>query len=133
MCESHLTRAVTGKDKDAGKDRRQRGTTDEVVGWHHQLNGCEFEQTLGDGEGQGSLAYYSPWGHRVGHNSVTQQQKLLLERAEVSCVSVRGGDGSGEADSLPAASSRYLETRKNNDSLSKRLIQGGTEELKDPT
>ena len=89
VCESHLTRAIIGKDTDAGKDRRQRGT-DEVAGWHHQLSGREFEQTPGDGEGQGSLAYYSPWGHRVGHNWVTQQQKLLLERAEVSCVSVRG-------------------------------------------
>ena len=34
----------------------------EIVGWHHQLNGHEFEQTLGNGEGQGSLVYYSPWG-----------------------------------------------------------------------
>ena len=33
-----------------------------MVGWHHQLDGLEFEQTLGDGEGQGSLACYSPWG-----------------------------------------------------------------------
>ena len=33
-----------------------------MVGWHHQLNGHEFEQTLGDGEGQGSLVYHSPWG-----------------------------------------------------------------------
>ena len=33
-----------------------------MVRWHHQLNGREFEQTLGDGEGQGSLASYSPWG-----------------------------------------------------------------------
>ena len=32
-----------------------------MVGWHHQLYGPEFEQTLGDSEGQGSLAYYSPW------------------------------------------------------------------------
>ena len=39
-------------------------TGDEVVGWHHQLNGCEFEQTLGDGEGQGCLVCYSPWGHK---------------------------------------------------------------------
>ena len=36
---------------------------DEMVGWHHQLNGYEFEQALGDGEGQGSLACCSPWGH----------------------------------------------------------------------
>ena len=37
-------------------------TEDEMVGWHHRLNGHEFEQTLGDGEGQGSLACCSPWG-----------------------------------------------------------------------
>ena len=36
----------------------------ETVGWHHPLNGHEFEQTLGDGEGQGSLAGCSPWGHK---------------------------------------------------------------------
>ena len=35
-----------------------------MVGWHHKLNGCEFEQTLGSGEGQGSLASRSPWGHK---------------------------------------------------------------------
>ena len=48
---------------DAGKDRRQEekeATEDEMVGWHHQLNGHEFEQALGDGEGQGSLACSSP-------------------------------------------------------------------------
>ena len=58
---------LTGKDLDAGRDWRQEeeGTTeDEVVGWHHQLNGREFEQTLGVGDGQGSLACCSPWGHK---------------------------------------------------------------------
>ena len=35
-----------------------------MVGWHHRLNGCEFEQAPGDGEGQGSLACCSPWGRR---------------------------------------------------------------------
>ena len=39
-------------------------TEDEMAGWHHQLNGHEFEQTPGDGEGQGSLACCSPWGHK---------------------------------------------------------------------
>ena len=39
-------------------------TGDEMVGWHHVLNGHEFEQTLGDGEGQGSLACCSPWSHK---------------------------------------------------------------------
>ena len=35
-----------------------------MVGWHHRLNGHEFEQTLKDGEGQGRLACYSPWGQK---------------------------------------------------------------------
>ena len=47
-----------------------------MVGWHHWLNGHEFEQTPGDGEGQESLAGYSPWGwKRVRHNLVTEQQQ----------------------------------------------------------
>ena len=39
-------------------------TEDEMVGWHHQLGGHEFEQALGVGDRQGSLAYCSPWGHK---------------------------------------------------------------------
>ena len=56
---------LIGKDPDAEKDRGQekKGVTEnEIVGWHLQLNGHEFEQTLGDGEGQGSLVCCSPWG-----------------------------------------------------------------------
>ena len=39
-------------------------TEDEIVGWHHQLNEYEFEKTPGVGEGQGGLAYCSPWSHK---------------------------------------------------------------------
>ena len=55
---------LIGKDPDAGKDRRQEEETteDEMVGLHHWLDGHEFEQTLGDGEGQESLACCSLWG-----------------------------------------------------------------------
>ena len=56
-----------GKDPDAGKDWRQEKkgmTEDEIVGWHHRLNRHEFEQTLGDSEGQGSLVCWSPWAHK---------------------------------------------------------------------
>ena len=52
-------------DPDSGKDWRQEEkgrTEDKMVSWHHWLNGREFEQALGDGEGQGSPACYSPWG-----------------------------------------------------------------------
>ena len=60
---------LIGKDLDAGKDWRQEekeAIEDEMVGWHHQLNGHEFEQALGDSEGQGSLACCSPWGRNMG-------------------------------------------------------------------
>ena len=46
-------------------------TEDEMVGWHHQLNGHEFEQALRVGNGQGSLACYSPWGRR--ESDMTEQ------------------------------------------------------------
>ena len=55
------------KDPDAGRDWRQEEkemTEDEMVGWHHWLNGHEFEQTPRDGEGQGSLACCSAWGRK---------------------------------------------------------------------
>ena len=66
-------RRVIGKDPDAGKDLKagERTTEDEMVGWHHRLNEREFEQALGDGEGQGNLACYSPWGLKV--SDMTEQ------------------------------------------------------------
>ena len=63
----YAKRRLIWKDLDARKDWRQeeKGTTqDEMVGWHHRLDGHEFEQTPGDGDGQGSLACCSPWGHK---------------------------------------------------------------------
>ena len=60
---------LIGKDPDAGKGWGQKEkavTKDDIVGQHHWLNGREFEQTLGDSEGQGSLACCSPW--------ITEQQ-----------------------------------------------------------
>ena len=67
-----------GKDPDAGKDWRQeeKGTTeDEMIGWHHQLNGHEFEKALGDSEGQGKPGMLQSMGlQRVGHDWMTKQQ-----------------------------------------------------------
>ena len=53
----------TGKDLDAGKDwgQEEEATEDEIVGWHHKLNGHEFEQTPGDSEGKGNLEGCGPW------------------------------------------------------------------------
>ena len=71
---------LIGKDPDAGKDWRQkdkRTTEDEMVQWHHWLDGHEFEQALGIGDGQVGLASCSQWGHkRVGQDLTTEQQVL---------------------------------------------------------
>ena len=58
---------LTGKDHDAGEDwrREEKGTKEnEMVGWHHRLHGHEYEQALGVGDGQESLACCSPWGRK---------------------------------------------------------------------
>ena len=47
-------------------------TENEMAGWHHRLNGHEFEQALGVGDGQGSLVCYSPWGGK--ESDVTEQR-----------------------------------------------------------
>ena len=76
------------KDPDAGKDWRweEKGMTEEeIVGWHHLLNGHGFEQAPGVGGGQGSLARCSPCDHRIKHDWVTelnwpQQNKSILKK-----------------------------------------------------
>ena len=58
---------LVGKVPDAGKDwgqKKKRASEDEMAGWHHWCNGHELGQTLGGGEGQGALAYCSPWDHK---------------------------------------------------------------------
>ena len=78
----HAKSWLTGKDTDAGKE--EKGTTEnEVFDWHHQLNGHEFEQTLGDSEGQRSLVCCSPWGHK--QLDTTEQQQIYLAPPGLSC------------------------------------------------
>ena len=64
----HLTRRVGSLEKalmlGGIEGRRRRGQQDEMVGWHDRLNGYEFKQALGFGEGQGSLVCCSPWGRK---------------------------------------------------------------------
>ena len=71
---------LIGKDPDAGKDWKQekeRVTENEMIGWHHQLNGHEFEQTLGDSEGQESLACCSPRGRKELDTTEWLNKKLF--------------------------------------------------------
>ena len=62
-CYFLLNGKHTGAWTEGGQEEKG-ATDDEMVGWHHRLNGHEFEQTLGEGDGQGSLACCSPWGRK---------------------------------------------------------------------
>ena len=78
------------KNPDAGKDWRQEEkgmTEDKMAGWHHWLNGHEFEQTLGDGEGQGSLLFCSPWSCK--ELDVTEQQQQLTPYTKINSKRVK--------------------------------------------
>ena len=71
----HVKSWLVGKDPDAGRDwgQEEKGTTeDEMAGWHHRLDGHEFEWTPGVGDGQGGLACCDSWGRRVGHDWATE-------------------------------------------------------------
>ena len=77
---------LIGKDPDAGKDwgQEEKGTTeDEIVGWHHWLNGHEFGQTPGAGDGQGGLACCGSWGRK--ESDTTER----LNWTECMCVQSR--------------------------------------------
>ena len=77
---------LTGKDPDAGKDWRQkRVTEDEMVGWHHQFNGHELGQTLGDGKGQEGLACCSPWSHKESDTTEQLNWTGLIQQVSLLC------------------------------------------------
>ena len=70
-----------------------------MVGWHHQLNGHESEQTQGDSEGQGSLACCSPWGHKG--SDMTEQLNNNNKTREVNQGDVTGEPGTSEMSAFP--------------------------------
>ena len=74
---------LIGKDSCAQEDWEQEEkevAEDNMVRQHRQLNGHEFEQTLGDSEGQGSLVWYTPWDHKESNNILwlNSKKKILL-------------------------------------------------------
>ena len=77
---------LIGKDPDSGKDSRQeeKGTTeDEMVGWHHRLNGHEFQQTLWESGGQRSLACFSPWGRKESDTTWRPNKSSILPMVSI--------------------------------------------------
>ena len=85
LCQYH-----TDARKDRGK-KEKRASEDEMAGWHHQCNGHELGQTLGDGEGQGGLVCCSSWHHKesgttgqLNNNSTYLREKHFKTLASVS-------------------------------------------------
>ena len=79
LCPPDLKSQLIGKDPDSEKDwgREKGAAEDEMVGWHYWLNGHEFEQTIGDSEGQGSLTCFSTWSHSRTHLSDGTTRDIL--------------------------------------------------------
>ena len=105
-----------GKDSDAGKDWRQeeKGTReDEMVGWHHGLNGPESEQTPGVGNGQRSLACYSPWGHKESDMTEwlnwTEAEKCDWRQGGCWAKEWQPWSATGSAPSPPCRPSRAID------------------------
>ena len=86
----HAQSWLIGKDSDAGRDsgQEEKGTTeDEMAGWHHRLDGREFEWTPGVGDGQGGLACCDSWGHRVRHDRATELNwKHIITKSVFPCL-----------------------------------------------
>jgi len=89
---------LIGKDPDAEKDWGQdKGTTeDEMVGWHHRLNGHEFEQILGDSEGLGSLACCCTWVCKVLDRILATSCEELTHWKRLWCWEGLGAGGEGD-------------------------------------
>ena len=78
---------LTGRDPDAGKDwrREEEGMTEnEMAGWHHQLNGHEFEQAPGVGDGQGSLVCCSPWDRK--ESDMTEWLNWIIQKSYINSI-----------------------------------------------
>ena len=73
-----------------------------MVGWHHRLNGHEFEQVPGDIEGKGNLACCSPWGHK--ESDVTEQLNNVLYSSQMGCSRLISGEHQSAAAREPGLS-----------------------------
>ena len=84
---------LIGKDPDAGEDwgQEEKGAAqNEMVGWHHQLDGHESEQALGDSEGQGSLECCSAWGCKQSNTTVTEKWQQMPDWSASQSISTPG-------------------------------------------
>ena len=88
----HVKSWLIGKDSDAGKDwgQEEKGTTeDEMAGWHHRLDGCEFEWTPGVGDGQGGLVCRDSWGCKESDTTEQLHWTELIKKNAFESVLMR--------------------------------------------
>ena len=113
-----MRRTLIGKDPDAVKDWRQkekRATEDEMIGWRLWFNGHEFGQTLGDGEGQGSLACCSPQGReesdmtwRMNNNNIDIGKQSITSSCYNDAIDKGKGSWAGALLQEPCCKSPSL-------------------------
>ena len=132
-CGYLMQRTNIWKGPNAGKDWRweEKGTTeDEMVGWHHWLNGHEFEWTPGVGDGQGGLACCSPWGRRESGmtewlkwtvRSKMGRASLLSSASLVLCLSTLAFDSSTFLTAFPFLLISYWGSLTDNDPVAAPL------------
>ena len=105
----HLMQSADSLEKtlmlEKTEGRRRRDWQDEMVGWHHQLNGHEFEQTVGDSEGQGSLVCCSSWGHK---ESDTTERLSNSDRVTSSRTKLRTAEWKLQRAQGPFLFSQYV-------------------------
>ena len=87
-------------------------TEDEMVRWHHRLNGHEVEQTLGESEGQGDPACCISWGHRVGHALATErrQRDVCADGEMLTCQQKQETTNSSEKPSVSTLTYKCVHT-----------------------
>ena len=103
---------------------------DEMVGWHHQLDGHEFKQALGVGDGKTAAWHCSPWGHRVGHDWATSRiGEGNGNPLQCSCLENPRDGGAWWAAVYGVAQSRTWLKRLSSSSSSSRRVTSWAQEL----
>ena len=127
---SYENSQLIGRVPDAGKDwgqKEKRASEDEMAGWHHQCNGHELGQTLGDEEGRGGLACYSPWDHQESDMTGWLNNNKVAKISNQSILKEINHEHSLERLTLKLKLQYFGNLMQRADSLEKTLMLGKTE------
>ena len=114
---------LIGKDPDAGRDwgQEEKGTEDEMAGWHHRLDGHEFKWTLGVGDGQGGLACCNSWGRKESDTTECLNWTELMDfRGDPVAKISPSNAGGASSRSLVGELWSYMPCGQNNQNIKKQ-------------